>query len=48
MNLPTIIVAAVLAVIVGAIVVFEVRKRRQGKPACACGGDCGSCGGCGK
>lgn len=47
MDIPTIVVAAIIAVIFVAIVVHEVKKRRQGKSPC--GGNCSSCGcGCGK
>ena len=43
-NLSTIIICLVLAVIVGLIIYFQVKNRKNGK--CACGHDCGSCGGC--
>lgn len=36
-NWGTIAVLAVLAVIVGAIVICRVRARRQGKSTCGCG-----------
>ena len=41
MNLPTIIVLAVIAAVVDAITVSEIKKRRSGKGGCSCG-----CGGC--
>ncbi len=41
MNAPTIIIAAIVALIFIAIVVSEIRKRRNGKGGCSCG-----CGGC--
>lgn len=41
MNLPTIIILSVIAVLFVAIVINEIRKRRQGKHSCSCG-----CGGC--
>jgi len=43
MNWPTIIVAAVIAVIFIAIVAGEIRKRKSGKGGCSCGGSCGGC-----
>lgn len=45
---PTIIVAAIIAVIVLAIIIREIRNKKQGKSACqSCGGNCSSCpGGC--
>ena len=46
MNLPTFLVAAVIAAIVLAIVVTGIRNKKAGKGGCACGGDCGSCRGC--
>ena len=44
-HLSTIIVAVILGVIITAILIREVKNRKSGK-ACACGGDCGSCGLC--
>lgn len=44
MNLPTIIVAALLAVVLLAIVAFSIKKK--GKGGCSCGGNCGSCDHC--
>ena len=41
MNWPTVIVAAVVAAIFIAIVVGEIRKRKNGGGGCSCG-----CGGC--
>ncbi|MDO4608658.1 MAG: FeoB-associated Cys-rich membrane protein [Clostridia bacterium] len=41
MNLPTIIILSVIAVIFVAIVINEIRKKKQGKSSCSCG-----CGGC--
>ncbi len=43
MNWPTIIVAAVVAAVFVAIVIGEIRKRKNGKGGCACGGSCGGC-----
>ncbi len=42
MNLPTIIVASIVAVIFLLIVIHEIRKRKAGKASC--GGSCCSCG----
>ena len=42
-HLSTIIVAVILGVIITAIIIREIKNRISGK-ACACGGDCGSCG----
>lgn len=41
-NISTIIVCAVLAVIVGAVVVTMIMDRKKGKSSCGCGG----CTGC--
>ena len=41
MNWPTLIIAAVVALIFVAIVVSEIRKRKSGKGGCSCG-----CSGC--
>ena len=40
-NLPTILIAAVIAVIFAAIVIRGIRKRRRGETGCGCG-----CSGC--
>ena len=44
MNAPTLIVAIIVATIFVAIVINEIKKRKQGKGSCSCGGSCGSCG----
>ncbi len=41
MNLPTIIVLGVIAIAFVAIIVNEIRKKKQGKASCSCG-----CSGC--
>lgn len=41
MNWPTVIIAALVAVIFIAIVAGEIRKRKKGEGSCSCG-----CGGC--
>ena len=38
MNLPTIIVLVILAVILGAIVYSEIKKRKNGGCGCGCQG----------
>lgn len=46
MNLPTLVVAAVVALVFCAIVVKFVRDHKKGKYSC--GGNCGACkGNCG-
>ena len=46
-NVGTAAVAAVLAGIVAAIVIWMYRSRKKGRSAvCSCGGSCGSCGCC--
>ena len=42
MNLPTILVGSIVAIIFVAIIVSEIHKRKSGKGSCSCG-----CGGCG-
>ncbi len=44
MNWPTILIAAVVAVIFLAIVITAVRNKMKGKHSCSCGGSCGVCG----
>ena len=44
MDWPTIIVATIIGLIFVAIVVTQIRNRRNGKSSCSCGGSCGSCG----
>ena len=41
MNIPSIIIAAVIGVIFVAIIVREIRNKKKGKSTCSCG-----CGGC--
>lgn len=43
-NIGTIIVAAVLSVIIGAIVFSIIRNKKKGKNSCSCG--CTGCAGC--
>lgn len=43
-NLPTIIIASVIAVIFVAIVVTQIINKKKGKSSCSCGGSCGNCG----
>ena len=43
MNWPTIIVAAVIALICSAILVSAIRNRKNGKHSCSCGGGCSGC-----
>lgn len=45
MNLPTILITAVIAAVFLLIVVREIRARKSGKHSCSCSGSCGSCGG---
>ncbi len=42
MNAPTMIIAAMVAIVFVAIVVHEIKKRKNGQGGCACG--CGNCG----
>lgn len=42
----TVIIATLIGVLVVAILVNEVVKKKQGKSSCACGGSCGTCGAC--
>ena len=44
MNLPTFIVAAIVAILFLAIVVKGIQNKKNGKGGCSCGGSCGSCG----
>ncbi len=44
MNWPTIIITLLIAVVFVAIMVNEIRKKKNGKGGCSCGGSCGSCG----
>lgn len=41
MNIPTLIISAVIAVIFFAIIFSEIQKRKKGKGTCSCG-----CSGC--
>ncbi len=47
LNLPTIIIAAVIAAAVIAIIFNNIRKSKKGEGSCACSGGCSGCkGGC--
>ena len=41
---PTIIVASLVVILFVVIVVNEIRKKKNGKSTCSCGGNCGACG----
>ena len=43
MNLPTVIVFSLVAVIIVLIIVKGVIDRRRGKASCSCGGCCKGC-----
>lgn len=42
----TVVVASVIGILVVAIVVNEIIKRKNGKGSCSCGGNCGACSSC--
>lgn len=49
MNLPTVIISAIIAIIFIAIVVTSIINRKKGKVSCSCAGGCSGCtanGGC--
>lgn len=43
MNLPTIIVSAIIAIVFFVIVFVAVRNRKKGKISCSCAGGCSGC-----
>lgn len=43
MNLPTIIVATIVAVVFFAIVIRGILNKKKGKSLCSCGGSCSGC-----
>lgn len=43
MNLPTIIVASIIAAVFIAIIASLIRSRKNGKGICSCSGSCESC-----
>ncbi len=43
MNLPTIIIACIIAAVFIAIIASSIRSRRNGKGMCSCSGSCESC-----
>ena len=45
MNIPTILIAALIAVVFAAIVTSGMRKRKRGGTSCSCSCGCG-CAGC--
>ena len=44
MNPPTTIITVLIAFVFLAIVISEIRKKKNGKGSCSCGGSCGACG----
>ncbi len=44
MNIPTIIILAIVVVVFLAIIIREIRNKKNGKGSCSCGGNCGACG----
>lgn len=44
MNLPTLLVAALVVGIFIAIVAVAIRNKKKGKGGCSCGGSCSGCG----
>ena len=50
-NLSTIIIALVLAAVIGLIIFFMIRNKKKGKSSCSCGCGCEGCSaavGCGQ
>lgn len=43
MNIPTFLVASLVAFIFIAIIVTGIRNKKKGKSSCSCGGSCGAC-----
>ncbi|MBQ5823546.1 MAG: FeoB-associated Cys-rich membrane protein [Clostridia bacterium] len=43
MDWPTIIVAAVIAVLFALVIFFHFRNKKKGKSSCSCGGGCSGC-----
>lgn len=43
MNLASIVVALVVAVVLAVAVISVVKKKKQGKSLCSCGGSCSGC-----
>ena len=43
MDWPTIIVAAVIAVLFALVIFFHFRNKKKGKHSCSCGGGCSGC-----
>ena len=43
MNVPTLIVLAMVTAALAAIIIGQIRRKKQGKSSCSCGGSCGAC-----
>lgn len=43
LNLPTVIIAAIIAAAVIGIIVNGIRKAKKGEGSCACSGGCSGC-----
>ena len=46
MAMATWIIGGILVMVVDTIIWKMMKDKREGKGACACGGDCGHCKGC--
>ncbi len=44
--IPTIIISSLIGIAVTAVIVNEIIKKKNGRPSCSCGGNCGACGLC--
>ncbi len=42
-TLLTVLISVVLFSLFLTVVFFEIKKRKEGKHSCSCGGSCGSC-----
>ena len=43
MNVPTLIAGVIVIMVIGSVIFFQIRRRKQGKSACSCGCGCSGC-----
>lgn len=43
MNVPTLIAGVVVIMVIGSVIFFQIRRRKQGKPGGSCGCGCSGC-----
>lgn len=43
MNVPTLIAGAIVILVIGSVLLCQIRSRKKGKSTCSCGCGCAGC-----